>query len=109
MTTLFYDSGFLIALKGFVGTVIAGMASFPLAVLGAIVIGVVESFSSFYASSFKEAIVFACSFRSCCGARRSSRAATKPTGTTNDAASDLFISALVALFALAPSCSRCAS
>jgi branched-chain amino acid transport system permease protein len=58
VTTLFYDSGFLIGLKGFVGTVIAGMASFPLAVLGSIVIGVVESFASFYASSFKEAIVF---------------------------------------------------
>ena len=58
VSTLFYDSGFLIGLKGFVGTVIAGMASFPLAVLGSIVIGVVESFASFYASSFKEAIVF---------------------------------------------------
>jgi branched-chain amino acid transport system permease protein len=59
VTTLFYDSGFLVSLKGFVGTVIAGMASFPLAVLGAILVGVVESFSSFYASAFKEAIVFA--------------------------------------------------
>ena len=59
VTTLFYDSGFLVGLKGFVGTVIAGMASFPLAVLGAIVIGVVESFASFYASAFKDAIVFA--------------------------------------------------
>ncbi len=59
VTTLFYDSGFLISLKGFVGTVIAGMASFPIAVLGAIVVGIVESFSSFYASAFKEAIVFA--------------------------------------------------
>jgi branched-chain amino acid transport system permease protein len=59
VTTLFYDSGFLVALKGFVGTVVAGMVSFPLAVLGAIVVGIVESFSSFYASAFKEAIVFA--------------------------------------------------
>jgi len=59
MTTLFYDSGFLVSLKGFVGTVIAGMVSFPIAVLGAIMVGVVESFSSFYASAFKEAIVFA--------------------------------------------------
>ena len=56
---MFYDSGFLVALKGFVGTVVAGMVSFPLAVLGAIVVGIVESFSSFYASAFKEAIVFA--------------------------------------------------
>ncbi|HKU05757.1 MAG TPA: branched-chain amino acid ABC transporter permease [Bradyrhizobium sp.] len=59
VTTLFYDSGFLIALKGFVGAVVAGMASFPLAVIGAVVVGVVESFSSFYASALKEAIVFA--------------------------------------------------
>lgn len=59
VTTLFYDSGFLVSLKGFVSTVIAGMASFPVAVLGAIVVGIVESFSSFYASAFKEAIVFA--------------------------------------------------
>jgi branched-chain amino acid transport system permease protein len=59
VTTLYYDSGFLIGLKGFVGTVVAGMVSFPLAVLGAIVVGLVESFSSFYASAYKEAIVFA--------------------------------------------------
>jgi branched-chain amino acid transport system permease protein len=58
LITLFFDSGFLVALKGFVGTVIAGMVSFPIAVLGAIVVAVVESFSSFYASAFKEAIVF---------------------------------------------------
>jgi len=58
VTTLFYDSGFLVGLKGFVGAVIGGMVSFPLAVLGAIVVGLVESFASFYASSFKEAIVF---------------------------------------------------
>lgn len=58
VTTLYYDSGFLVGLKGFVGTVIAGMVSFPLAVLGAIVVGIVESFSYFYASAFKEAIVF---------------------------------------------------
>ena len=58
MTSLYYDSGFLIALKGFVGTVMAGMASFPLAVLGAVAVGLVETASSFYASPFKEAIVF---------------------------------------------------
>ena len=41
-TTVFYDSGFLIGLKGFVAAVIA----------------VVESFGSFWASAFKEVIVF---------------------------------------------------
>jgi branched-chain amino acid transport system permease protein len=58
MTALYYDSGFLVALKGFVGTVVAGMASFPLSVLGAILVGLVETGASFYASPFKEAIVF---------------------------------------------------
>jgi branched-chain amino acid transport system permease protein len=34
------------------------MASYPLAVLGAVVLGMFESFSSFFASTFKEVIVF---------------------------------------------------
>ncbi|WP_436644373.1 branched-chain amino acid ABC transporter permease [Microbaculum sp. FT89] len=58
VTTLYYDSGFLVSLKGFVGAVIGGLASFPLAVLGAVLVGLVESFAAFYASPFKEAIVF---------------------------------------------------
>lgn len=58
ITALYYDSGFLVSLKGFIGTVIAGMASFPLSVLGAVLVGLVETGASFYASPFKEAIVF---------------------------------------------------
>jgi branched-chain amino acid transport system permease protein len=57
-TTVFYDSGFLIGLKGFVAAVIAGLASYPGALLGALFVGLVESFGSFWASSFKEVIVF---------------------------------------------------
>jgi branched-chain amino acid transport system permease protein len=57
--TVYYDSGFLIGLKGFVGAVVGGFVSYPLAALGALLIGLIESFSSFYASSFKDAIVFA--------------------------------------------------
>lgn len=57
-TTVFYDSGFLIGLKGFVGAVFGGLASFPGALLGALIMGVVESFGSFWASAFKEVIVF---------------------------------------------------
>ena len=57
-TTVFYDSGFLIGLKGFVAAVVAGLASYPGALLGALLVGVVESFGSFWASSFKEVIVF---------------------------------------------------
>lgn len=57
-TTVFYDSGFLIGLKGFVAAVFAGLASFPGALAGALLVGVIESFASFWASAFKEAIVF---------------------------------------------------
>src|SRR6185295_982717 len=57
-TTVFYDSGFLIGLKGFVAAVFAGLASYPQALLGALLVGLVESFGSFWASAFKEVIVF---------------------------------------------------
>jgi branched-chain amino acid transport system permease protein len=57
-TTVFYDSGFLIGLKGFVAAVIAGLSSYPGALLGALAVGVIEAFGSFWASSFKEVIVF---------------------------------------------------
>jgi branched-chain amino acid transport system permease protein len=57
-TTVFYDSGFLIGLKGFVAAVFAGLASYPLALVGALAVGLLESFGSFYASAFKEVIVF---------------------------------------------------
>ena len=57
-TTVFYDSGFLIGLKGFVAAVFAGLSSYPLALLGAMLVGLLESFGSFWASAFKEVIVF---------------------------------------------------
>lgn len=57
-TTIYYDTGFLIGLRGLVGAIIGGLASYPLAALGAIALGIVESFSAFEASAFKEVIVF---------------------------------------------------
>lgn len=57
-TTIYYDSGFVVGLKGFVAAIIGGLASYPLAVIGALAIGVIESFSSFWASEYKEIIVF---------------------------------------------------
>jgi branched-chain amino acid transport system permease protein len=57
-TTIFYDTGFLIGLKGFVAAIIGGLGSYPLAALGALLVGQLESFSSFWASAFKEVIVF---------------------------------------------------
>jgi branched-chain amino acid transport system permease protein len=59
ITTLYYDTGFLIGLKGFVAAIIGGLASYPLTAVAALVVGSVEAFSSFYASNFKEVIVFA--------------------------------------------------
>ena len=57
-TTIFYDSGFLIGLKGFVAAVIGGLSSYPLALVGALFVGTVEAFASFWASAFKEVVVF---------------------------------------------------
>jgi branched-subunit amino acid ABC-type transport system permease component len=58
ITTIYYDSGFLISLKGFVGAIIGGLQSYPIAAAGAVLVGLIESFSSFWASAFKEVIVF---------------------------------------------------
>ena len=58
ITTIYYDTGFLIGLKGFVGAIIGGLASYPLAAAGALLVGLLESFASFWASPYKEVIVF---------------------------------------------------
>jgi branched-chain amino acid transport system permease protein len=58
MTTIYYDTGFLIGLKGFVAAILGGMVSYPLAAAGALLVGLLESFSSFWWSAFKESIVF---------------------------------------------------
>ena len=58
LTTVAYDTGFLIGLKGFVAAIIAGLASYPMTALAALAIGLLESYSAFFASAFKEVIVF---------------------------------------------------
>ena len=58
ITTIYYDSGFLIGLKAFVGAIIGGLSSYLLAAAGSVLVGLLESFSSFWASAFKEVIVF---------------------------------------------------
>ena len=59
ITTIYYDTGFLIGLKGFMAAIVGGMGSYALAVAGALAIGGLETVASFYASAYKEAIVFA--------------------------------------------------
>ena len=39
ITTIYYDTGFLIGLKGFVAAIIGGLASYPLAAAGAVLVG----------------------------------------------------------------------
>ncbi len=58
ITTIYYDTGFLIGLKGFVAAIIGGLASYPVAAAGALLVGLLEAYSSFWASAFKEVIVF---------------------------------------------------
>ncbi|SEA86825.1 branched-chain amino acid ABC transporter permease [Variovorax sp. YR216] len=58
INTMFYDTGFMIGLKGFVAAIVGGLVSYPLAALGALLVGLLESFSSFWASSYKEVAVF---------------------------------------------------
>ena len=58
LTTMYYDTGFLIGLKAFVAAIIGGLVSYPLAALGALMVGLLESYSSFWASPYKEVIVF---------------------------------------------------
>jgi branched-subunit amino acid ABC-type transport system permease component len=59
ITAIYYDSGLTIGLKGLVAATLAGLTSYPVAALGAAIVGLVEAFSSFYASAFKDVIVFA--------------------------------------------------
>ncbi|MDM0043383.1 branched-chain amino acid ABC transporter permease [Variovorax dokdonensis] len=58
LTTIYYDTGFLIGLKGFVAAIVGGLASYPIALLGALLVGQLEAFSSFWASAYKEVLVF---------------------------------------------------
>ena len=58
MTTLYYDFGFILGLKGFVGGIIGGLAIYPLAAAGALLVGVIEAFASFWASAYRDVIVF---------------------------------------------------
>jgi branched-chain amino acid transport system permease protein len=58
ITPLSYDTGFEIGLKGFVAAVVGGLASYPVAAVGALVVGLLESFSGFWASEYRNIIVF---------------------------------------------------
>jgi branched-chain amino acid transport system permease protein len=58
VTMVYYDSGFLIGLKGFVAAIVGGIVSYPLSVLGAFGVGLLQSFGAFWSSAYVEVIVF---------------------------------------------------
>ena len=58
IATIYYDTGLMIGLKGFVGAILGGMISYPFAALGALAVGLLEAYASFWASPLKESIVF---------------------------------------------------
>ena len=53
-----YFMGFMLGLKGFVAAILGGLLSYPVAFLGALLVAFFESFTSFYASAYKDALAF---------------------------------------------------
>ncbi len=43
LVTIYYDTGFVIGLKGFVAAILGGLGSYPLAALGAVMVGLLEA------------------------------------------------------------------
>jgi len=59
ITTLNYDDGVLLGLKGFAAAILGGFGSFPGAILGGLGLGLLESLSAGYLSSaYKDVVAF---------------------------------------------------
>lgn len=59
ITTLNYDVGVLLGLKGFAAAILGGFGSFPGAIIGGLTLGLLESFSAGYLSSaYKDVVAF---------------------------------------------------
>jgi|UniRef100_A0A7C5AM99 branched-chain amino acid transport system permease protein len=59
ITTLAYDVGVLLGLKGFAAAILGGFGSFPGAILGGLILGLLESLSAGYLSSaYKDVVAF---------------------------------------------------
>ena len=59
ITTLNYDVGVLLGLKGFAAAILGGFGSFPGAIIGGLILGLLESFSAGYISSaYKDVVAF---------------------------------------------------
>lgn len=58
VTTVYYDTGFMIGLKGLIAAVIGGLVSYPLTFVAALLLAVFEVGAAFWVSSYKEVLVF---------------------------------------------------
>jgi len=59
ITTLSYDVGVLLGLKGFAAAILGGFGSFPGAVVGGVVLGLLESLSAgYWSSAYKDVAAF---------------------------------------------------
>ena len=59
ITTLSYDVGVLLGLKGFAAAILGGFGSFPGAVLGGLGLGLLESLSAgYWSSAYKDVVAF---------------------------------------------------
>ena len=58
-TFMTYDRGLILSLKGFVAAIMGGMSSLPGAVIGGLLLGIVESFAAgLISSGYKDAVAF---------------------------------------------------
>ncbi|HOV84718.1 MAG TPA: branched-chain amino acid ABC transporter permease [Syntrophobacteraceae bacterium] len=59
LTTMSYDTGLMLGLKGFAGAILGGYGSVPGAVAGGLLLGILESFGAgFISSAYKDALAF---------------------------------------------------
>lgn len=58
LTTVYYDSGLGIGMRGFIGAVIGALVSFPVTAIGAVFVGIVDAFAAFFVSGLKESVLF---------------------------------------------------
>lgn len=58
LVTANYDMGFVMGLKGFVAAALGGIVEYPMAIVGVLFVGVVESTSAYQFSAYREVVVF---------------------------------------------------
>ncbi len=58
LITANYEMGFMVGLKGFVGAAMGGLVDYPLSLAGVMIVGGLESASSYLASAYRDVLVF---------------------------------------------------